>query len=81
MLMKKYISQKKGFLFGILLTFAVLQPNIVFGAYIKTLQVVMDSIDVIVHQQPTDIHTMLYNGTTYIPLRDVSNTVFFSKSY
>ena len=79
--MKKYISQKKGFLFGILLTFAVLQPNIVFGAYIKTLQVVMDSIDVIVHQQPTDIHTMLYNGTTYIPLRDVSEHLGYQVAY
>ena len=79
--MKKYISQKKGFLFGILLTFAVLQPNIVFGAYIKTLQVVMDSIDVIVHQQPTDIHTMLYNGTTYIPLRDVSEHLGYQVTY
>ncbi len=79
--MKKYISQKKGFLFGILLTSIMLQPNIVFGAYTKTIQVVMDSIDVIVHQQPTDIHTMLYNGTTYIPLRDVSEHLGYQVAY
>ena len=64
--MKKQI---KGFVIGVVVT-AMLMTTVVFAGGVKqTIEVVMNSVNLTVNGEKVAADTILYNGTTYVPLR------------
>lgn len=67
-LMKKY---SKGFIMGLLV--ATLLMNVALGETIKkTIEVVYNSVNLSVNDKKVDVDNILYNGTTYVPIRAVA---------
>ena len=72
--MRKYKLLWKGFLSGVLLMLLFAQPITAFAEYAtKTIQVTADKVKVVINGENTDIETFLYQGTTYVPLREIMN--------
>lgn len=64
--MKKEV---KGFIMGVVLT-ALLMGTVVFADGVtRTIEVVLNSVKLTVNGQKVAADTILYNGTTYVPLR------------
>ena len=63
---------KKKMLIGTIVT-ATLVSSIAYGGQIsKKIDVVMNSINIMVNNQKVEAENILYNGTTYVPLRTVA---------
>jgi hypothetical protein len=66
--MKKYL---KGFFTGLLV--ATLLMNVALGETVKkTIEVVYNSVNLTVNGKKVNADNILYNGTTYVPLRAIS---------
>lgn len=62
-------KELKGFIIGVILT-AMLASTVVFaGELTKSIEVVFNSVKLTVNGQKVAADTILYNGTTYVPLR------------
>lgn len=62
----------KGFIVGIILA-SILMSSVVFSEGIrKSIDVVVNSVNLTVNGNKVNADTILYNGTTYVPLRSVA---------
>jgi len=67
--MKKEI---KGFIIGILVSSLLINPAVLAAGATKSIDVMLNSIKIKVNGEPVNSDNILYNGTTYVPLRAVS---------
>ena len=65
----------KSFISGVLLSTVVLVPALSFGANSQTIDVIFDKIKLIVNGYNINENTLLYNGTTYLPIRAIANAI------
>ncbi len=70
--MKKTI---KGFIAGAALSLAVSIPILTYGEAALKIDVILDRIKLVVNDKPVNSQTILYNGTTYVPIRTVSENL------
>ena len=57
------------FLLGCITTLIVMHSTVVFAKTTQTIEVIWGQIKLVVNGSPLDKETLLYNGTTYVPLR------------
>lgn len=62
----------KGFFIGVLVTTIVSLPIMSFAETTATVTAVFDRIKLSVNGEKLETQTILYNGTTYVPIRDVA---------
>lgn len=62
----------KGFIAGFVVCSILSTGLTVFGETSKTIQAVFGRVKLVVNGSNVDKETLLYNGTTYLPLRDVA---------
>ncbi len=63
----------KGFVVGVIITTMFMSTAI--GAQVKTtIDVVFDSVKIFVNGQKQEVDNLIYNDTTYVPLRKISET-------
>lgn len=65
----------KGVLTGIAIASAVIIPVSSFGAGEQTIEAVFGKIKLIVNGSSVNGDTLLYNGTTYVPIRSVADAI------
>ncbi len=66
--MKKYI---RGFIIGAV--FIIMVNNFVFaGGLQQTIDVFINRVSIEIYGEKIDMNNILYNGTTYVPIRDIS---------
>ena len=71
----------KSFISGVLLSTVVLVPALSFGANSQTIDVIFGKIKLIVNGNNINENTLLYNGTTYLPIRAIANAIGADVSY
>lgn len=71
-IMKKTIKQNlKGFLLGAIVV-AILMSTAIGEQVRKTISVIHNSVNITLNNEKVDISTLLYGGTTYVPLREIA---------
>ncbi|MBE7026940.1 MAG: hypothetical protein E7410_05190 [Ruminococcaceae bacterium] len=81
--MKNFYKNKtlKGFVLGFLVC-AVLTGTVAYaGDIYESISVIMGKMNIYLGDTPMDIDNIVYNGTTYVPLRDFSKKLGKSISY
>lgn len=71
----------KSFISGVLVSTVVLVPALSFGANSQTIDVIFGKIKLIVNGNNINENTLLYNGTTYLPIRAIANAIGADVSY
>lgn len=66
--MKKFKNHIKSYLAGILTTVLIISGTLVFAENIK-IDAIFNKVKLVVDGNPVDKETLLYDGTTYIPIR------------
>ncbi len=74
-------SSLKGFMAGIALASAVIIPVASFGAGEQTIEAIFGKIKLVVNGTDVKGDTLLYNGTTYVPIRSVADAIGGNVSY
>ncbi len=67
----KKLKTLKGFVLGFLVC-ALLSTAVNAGGIYENISVLMGSMNIFIDNEPVEIDNMLYNGTTYVPIRKVS---------
>ncbi len=62
----------KGFITGVILTVLMMNIGVFAYAITKTIEVAVNSINLMVDGEKVDIDNFIYNGTTYVPMRAVA---------
>lgn len=67
-------TQGKGFILGVVLTvgMTVVSMPVLAASYNKTINVALNTINILVNGQKTNSDNILYNGKTYVQLRDLA---------
>ncbi|MBQ7039941.1 MAG: peptidylprolyl isomerase [Clostridia bacterium] len=72
------MKQIKGFILGIVVAFALMSVPVVADTVQKTIDVFVDYVNVTVNGEAKQVKNFLYDGTTYIALRDVSEVLGYN---
>lgn len=71
----------KSFISGVLVSTVVLVPALSFGASSQTINVIFGKIKLVVNGNSVNESSLLYNGTTYLPIRAIANAIGANVSY
>jgi len=65
-------KQLQGFIIGVIITILILSSSALADTVKQKIEVVFNSINITVNGQKVEADNILYNGTTYVPLRAVA---------
>ena len=65
----------KSFVSGIVVSAVVLVPVLTSAASTQTIEAIFGKVKLVINGVNIDKETLLYNGTTYLPLRDVGTAI------
>lgn len=71
----------KSFITGVLVTTVVIVPTLTLAASTQTIEAVFGKISLIVNGTAVNQETLLYNGTTYLPIRAVGDAIGATVDY
>lgn len=77
--MKKFSFNS--FISGVLVAVVILVPVLTFAAGTQTIEAIFGKIKLVVNGQNIDDETLLYNGTTYLPIRAIGNAIGADVNY
>lgn len=71
----------KSFVSGIVVSAVVLVPVLTSAASTQTIEAIFGKVKLVINGVNIDKETLLYNGTTYLPLRDVGTAIGAEVNY
>lgn len=66
-------KELKGMMIGIVLSSFIAGGSVLAAGYNRTIEVLFNNVNLTVNGKKVESENILYNGTTYIPLRDVAD--------